>query len=174
LLVYSAPQQHPRPDNVKPKQIRGDQREQLWQRLADTWTVGAGYWHPLAEGPRRDVLAFQAPDFHQALVAEGRLHTILAGRGVERVFELREGGSAYQIELSDLDPAYTGDEGFWCSDVVDWLLYASYEGSLTVGGKWLISEVKAARPEWERHVWTPHPFVPTPTRPANGSPDARP
>ncbi|HEX8319260.1 hypothetical protein [Longimicrobium sp.] len=139
---------------MKPKQIRGVHREQLWQRLADTWAVGAGYWHPLAEVPRRDVLAFQAPDFHQALVAGQKLHAILAGRGVERVFEVREGGSAYQIELSDLDPTYTGDEGFWCSDAMDWLLYASHESSLTVGGKWLISRVKAAWPEWERHVWT--------------------
>lgn len=138
---------------MKPKQTRGKECEQLWQRLADTWAVGGDYWYPLAQVPRRDVLAFQAPRFHQALVAEGRLQAILAARGVERVFELREGGSAYEIQLSDLHPAYTGDEGFWCSDAMDWLLYASHENSLTVGGKWLISQVKSAWPGWERHVW---------------------
>jgi hypothetical protein len=139
---------------VKPREIRGSDREQLWQRIADTWAVGARYWHPLAEVPRRDVLAFQAPNFEQAVVAGGRLHAILAARGTECVLELREGGSAYEILLSDLDPLYTGDEGFWCSDAMDWLLYASHENSLTVGGEWLISAVKSAWPEWERHVWT--------------------
>jgi hypothetical protein len=141
-------------ETVKPRQIRGLDREQLWQRLADTWAVGAVYWYPLAEVPRRDVLAFQAPHFEQALVAGERLHAILAARGVERAFELREGGSAYEIRLSDLDPAYTGDEGFWCSDAMDWVLYASHENSLAVGGEWLIAGVKSAWPEWKRYVWT--------------------
>ncbi len=139
---------------MKPRQIRGSEREQLWKRLADTWAVGAGYWHPLAEVPRRDVLAFQAHYFNHALVAGERLHAILAARGVERAFELREGGSAYEIHPTGLDPVYTGDEGFWCSDAMDWILYASHENSLTVGGKWLLSQVKSAWPEWERHVWT--------------------
>lgn len=139
---------------MKPREIRGSEREQLWRRVADTWGVGAGYWHPLAGVPRRDVLAFQATYFEQDVVAGGRLHAILAARGIERVLELREGGSAYEILRSDLYPVYTGDEGYWCSDAMDWLLYASHENSLTVGGKWLISAVKAAWPEWERHVWT--------------------
>jgi hypothetical protein len=104
--------------------------------------------------PRRDVLAFQAPHFNHALVAGGRLHAILAAHKVERVFELREGGGAYEIRLADLDPVYTGDEGFWCSEAMDWVRYASHENSLTVGGEWLIAAVKSAWPEWERHVWT--------------------
>lgn len=120
---------------MKPRQIRNSHREQLWQRLSDTWAVRSGYWYPLAEVPRRDVLAFQAPRFYQAVVAGENLHAILAARGVERIFELREGGSAYELRLTDLDPVYTGDEGFWCSDALDWVLYTSHENSLTLGGR---------------------------------------
>lgn len=142
---------------MKPRQIRSPAREQLWQRLSATWGVGGGYWHPLAEVPRRDVLAFQAPYFNQALVAGGRLHAILDARKVGRVFELREDGSAYETRLADLDPVYTGGEGFWCSAAMDWVLYASHENSLTVGGEWLIVAVKSAWPEWAQYVWT-NPF----------------
>jgi hypothetical protein len=138
---------------VKPRQIRSSRREQLWWRLSDTWAAGGGYWYPLTEVPQRNVLAFQAPCFYQALVAGENLPAILAARGVDRIFELREVGSAYELRLADLDPVYTGDEGFWCSDALDWVLYASHENSLTVGGEWLITAVKFAWPEWERYVW---------------------
>lgn len=128
--------------------------QRLWSRLEDAWGVRAGYWYPLREIGRRDVLAFEASAFDEALVASGRLHAIFATRGIERAFELREGGGAFQVALGDLEPAYTGEEGYWCSDAMDWLLYASHENSVTVAGEWLISAVKAAWPAWERHVWT--------------------
>jgi hypothetical protein len=115
--------------------------------------VPEGYWYPLADVARTDLLAFEAPRFHEALLAGKRLHAILADHGVEHVFELLEGGKAYSMELRDLYPMYGGDEGFWCSDAMDWILYASHEGSFTVGGSGLVPAVKAAWPDWKRYVW---------------------
>jgi hypothetical protein len=117
------------------------------------WRVPEGYWYPLADVARTDLLALEAPRFHEALLAGKRLHAILADHGVEHVFELLEGGKAYSMELRDLRPMYGGDEGFWCSDAMDWILYASHEGSFTVGGSWLVPAVKAAWPDWKRYVW---------------------
>ncbi len=39
---------------------------------------------------------------------------------------------------------------------MDWLMYASHEGSLTIAGDWLIEEVRAAWPEWEQHLYAPY------------------
>lgn len=122
------------------------------------WRVPEGYWYPLADVARIDLLALEAPYFYEALLAGGELHAILAGHGVEHVFELLEGGKVYSMKLADLCPMYGGDEGFWCSDAMDWILYASHEGSVTVGGSWLVHAVKAAWPDWERHMWTAADF----------------
>ena len=123
--------------------------------MASEWKVDSDYWYPLVDVPRGDLLAFDAMAFGQA-VARGPLHRVLEERGIARVFELREGGSAFEIELRDLEPTYTGDEGYWCTKELDWLLYASHEGSLTVAGEWLIRDIKRVWQSWEKHVW--HPF----------------
>ncbi|HEX8832455.1 MAG TPA: hypothetical protein VF705_14870 [Longimicrobium sp.] len=121
--------------------------------MENAWGVKARSWYPMDGIERPGLLALHASAFDQALLAGGRLHAILAAHGAEHVFELREGGGAHLIELAGLEPVYMVEEGFWCSDAMDWLLYASHEDSITVGGSWLVSAVKAAWPEWERHVW---------------------
>lgn len=94
--------------------------------------------------------AFQAP-YLQRAVAPERLATILAERGVERVWELREYGREYERDVSEVDPEYDGAEGVWTSPAHDWIVYASHETSITIGG-WLLDEVKRQWPEWERHI----------------------
>ena len=145
-------------DNVKPREIRGAERERLWRRMREAWRVPEGYWYPLADLARRDLLALEAPSFHEALVTGKQLHATLAGQGVEHVYELLEGGRAYTMKLTDLYPRYGGDEGFWCSDAMDWIVYASHESSIAVGGSWLVPAVKAAWPEWKQYVWTSPEF----------------
>jgi hypothetical protein len=139
---------------VKPRELRGRERDDLWNRIGSAWGVTGECWYPLTDIAKRDVLALQAPHFQRELVDSGKLRNLLAAHAVQRVFELREGGSAYELELADLEPRYTGDEGYWCSEAMDWIMYASHESSITVGGRWLIKAVEGAWPEWERHVWT--------------------
>ena len=78
------------------------------------------------------------------------------------MWELREHGPSYEIELSEFDPSYTGAEGFWSSAELDWLLYASHESSITVGGESLIAAITHAWPEWHQYIWTT-PFFCVPT-----------
>lgn len=128
--------------------------EEVWKRLQAAWSVIKGeYWFPLAESQRNDVEAFQAPYFRRAVRPE-KLQTILQGQGLSRIWELREYGPEYELDLSAFEPYYSGAEGYWCSEQMDWIIYASHEGSITVGGEWLLTVVKNAWPEWSKHVWT--------------------
>lgn len=133
--------------------------KRLWSALAERWGTQGDYWHPLiSEELPPDVMAFQAEWFHKD-VPDKSLRGILAGRGVDRFWELREGGSEdgepeYEMELSLLAAVYDGREGYWTSGGMDWLIYASHESSITVAGEWLLDAVKAGWPEWREHVYT--------------------
>jgi hypothetical protein len=68
------------------------------------------------------------------------------------VWELREYGPEYEQDVSLFDPQYNGAEGYWSSGELDWIVYASHESSVTVGG-WLLADVKALWPAWAAHLW---------------------
>jgi hypothetical protein len=57
------------------------------------------------------------------------------------------------MEISAFEPYYNGAEGFWCNNNFDWVIYASHESSITVGG-WLLAEIKNVWPNWKERVWT--------------------
>ncbi len=61
-------------------------------------------------------------------------------------------GGALAVSL--LEPEYDGREGYWTSEGMDWLLYASHEGSITVAGDWLLEAVKSIWPAWRKHLYT--------------------
>jgi hypothetical protein len=128
--------------------------EELSKRLRGTWGVEGGYWFPLTDVPREDVLAFRAAEFRREVSVE-HVQEILRTRGVDHVWELREYGPSYEMELSELDPVYAGAEGFWFSSTLDWIIYASHENSITVGGEWLIAEIRRIWPSWEQWIWMP-------------------
>jgi len=141
---------------VTPRKLRPDDEATLWASLSDVWDIGRDwthYWYPLSETKRRDVAAFQAPYFRDAL-AGAPLAGILRAHGIDAVLEFREGGGAWEIDVRELDPAYTGDEGFWSTRALDWVIYASHENSITVGGTWLLESIRRAWPAYERHVWS--------------------
>lgn len=126
-----------------------DESEAVWLRLRERWQIPADSWYPLADGTPPGVVAFDAHAFGEAAPPD-RLRGILGRRGVERVWELREGGPEYEQDVSLFEPHYNGAEGYWSSEGLDWIVYASHESSVTVGG-WLLEEVKALWPAWQAH-----------------------
>lgn len=129
-----------------------DEDRAIWDRIRERWDVD-GYWYPLGETSRADVIAYADDAFQRAVGSEG-LRRILERRGVRRVWEIREFGPSYEMDVVLLEPEYSGGaEGFWSAGEMDWLVYASHEGSVTIGGAGLMREVEAAWPEWERHLW---------------------
>jgi hypothetical protein len=82
----------------------------------------------------------------------------LRAYGVDKLYEFLESGHAYKIQISEIHPFYgyynasTGGEGFWCSERMDWIIYASHEGTITFGGEWLVEGLKSLWSDWKNHI----------------------
>ncbi len=137
--------------------LSSEESQRLGSQLNQRWGVDReDYWHPLiSEELPPSVVAFDAHSV-QEQVPLAALHDILDRRGIRRLWELHEYGAEYEIDLELFAPVYTGSEGYWTAGEMDWLMYASHEGSLTIAGDWLIEEVRAAWPEWEQHLYAPY------------------
>jgi len=128
-----------------------DESDAVWARLRESWKIPAGYWYPLTDCAVPGLVAFDAYSFNEGAPPD-QLQGILSRHSVERVWELREYGPEYELEVSLFDPQYNGAEGYWSSGALDWIVYASHESSITVGG-WLLEEVKVLWPAWQAHLW---------------------
>ena len=132
--------------------------EATWATLTRAWNItDTAFWFPLVSTERDAVVAFEAPDFLASLGVEG-LRAILAARGVERVLHFPEYTElpGQEISLADAEFRYTTAEGYWCDarfEQRDWIVYASHENSVTLGGAWLLAEVQRAWPAWADHLW---------------------
>lgn len=81
------------------------------------------------------------------------LHDAIHDQGINRVFELREWGSGYELDLELAGFTYTGAEGFWTSKDLNWMVYASHESSITFGGTWLVERMRSALPSFDRYIY---------------------
>ena len=106
----------------------------LWKRVEAQWGANGSYFYPLAKLTDSSLRAFEQSAFDEAFPAE-RLESILSSWGIERVYELREyGDENFLMSIDYWEPCYNGAEGFWFSDALNWIMYASHEQSITTGG----------------------------------------
>jgi hypothetical protein len=131
--------------------LTAEESRSLWSTLRARWQISGSDWYPLTGCAAPGVVAFKARAFEEA-VPHQRLQRILVARGIERVWELREFGPEYEQDLALFEPFYNGAEGYWSSEGMDWIVYASHEGSVTVAG-WLLQELEKECP-LEALVWT--------------------
>ncbi len=127
----------------------------LRKKLSDRWCVAGSYWYPLVECNREDVVALK-DDFFYKDQDIGTLRDILKKRGINRIWELREFDTypGYEIDTDAFYPCYTIEgEGYWFSNDMDWVIYASHENSITIAGTWLIDEVMLAWEDWKQRIW---------------------
>jgi hypothetical protein len=129
--------------SVEPLQLRRvfgkEELNQAWHRLDEGWDVKLHHhWWPLREGePPQNVIAFHEDWFDRDKIAA--LRELLVGHGVDQVWELREFGEwGCEQPTMAIEPSYTGEEGYWMSSKVDWLIYVSHESSITLAGGWLL------------------------------------
>jgi hypothetical protein len=132
--------------------LTNEESNATWSRLRTRWEIPPGYWFPLADCKVPDVVAFKTNAFDEAVPYQ-RLRDVMASRGIERLWELREYGPEYEEDPALFEPSYNGAEGYWSSGDLDWIIYASHESSVTVGG-WLLAEVQRMWPSSQAHVWT--------------------
>ena len=121
-------------------------------QLRERW--GADFpWFPLVSARPDGGEAFRADSF-DAAVGASVLREIVGGLGSSRLIELREGEGGCEIALDFFEPSYTGLEGFWFSEGMDWLIYVSHESSITIVGHALLAAIKDVWPGWREQVWT--------------------
>ena len=125
--------------------------ESVWTRLHQRWQITGSYWFPLTDCSLSDVAAFQDRYFDE-FCSSFSLIDCLSSRGISRIWELREDGLGYEQDVSLFEPYYNGAEGYWSSGDLDWVVYASHESSITVGG-WLLTEIEDRWPEWQKRIW---------------------
>jgi hypothetical protein len=124
-----------------------EELQHLWKTLDARWDVNTQHhWWPLREGdfPSHS-LAFHTDWFNgekQAFLREA-----LMSHGVKSVWELREFGEwGCEQSVRELEPVYNGEEGYWTSSTLDWLVYASHESSITIAGEWLVQSFRQRFP----------------------------
>lgn len=139
--------------------LSAEESAAIREKLETVWQVTEGYWYPLSGRKRDDIEIFQDAYFEKEVGTE-KLHAIFRNRGVATLWEMREDGIDYELELSVCEPYYNANEGYWCDETFAWIIYASHESSITVGG-WLLPEIKSIWPNWEARVWT-SPFFDQP------------
>jgi hypothetical protein len=146
MTLYPAENEHER-------MLSQSEAEGLRKRLVSACGGTSGYWWPLSAERPPDAEAFQDYYFEHEF-GYGPLRDILSVHGVATVVEFREDGKCYEVHTNQIEPRYTGHEGFWATGHFDWVIYASHEGSVTVAGKWLLPAVQTAWRSWRERVWT--------------------
>ncbi|MFD4674961.1 hypothetical protein ACFWNN_34910 [Lentzea sp. NPDC058450] len=113
-----------------------DEEVERWRgRLAARWGTQVTMWHPLiTEDVPEDVLVVSADAMWDAGGFE-LVYDALVDMGLHRVVEIREHGDPGSLlDLDAVELAYTGAEGIWTDDSLDWIAYASHESSMAFGG----------------------------------------
>lgn len=138
------------------RRVLTDAEVEQWRTaLGDTWGASREkyYWYPLSKETRNDLVALDSDRFAQEVPLQD-FNKILAESGPSRSVELREWGPSYEVDISALDFSYEGAEGFWFTAQLDWIIYASHEDSITIGGEVALEALKQVWPKWHEAVWT--------------------
>jgi hypothetical protein len=137
--------------------INDVESRRLWSQLKQVWGIRDGHWYPLKEGPApSNVIAFHEAYFEKVIGAE-LLREALQAHGIRKVFQLHEFGPSepeYEIDVSIFAPTYgSGGEQYSTSRLSDWVVYASHESSVTIGGEWLTRIIEENLPHCRQHTY---------------------
>jgi hypothetical protein len=142
--------------------LQTDEADEHHQDFCKRW----GQWYGGAANDQRheDQCLTLHTDWVDALPGhEQAIQSMLSTRGVTRLFEIREFGDSYELDLQAVDFSYDGAEGYWFVDDLDWMIYASHESSITFGGDWLIQAVRNSTTDIGKYVYRGWQHPPTKT-----------
>jgi hypothetical protein len=134
--------------------IPEENRELLTKQVISKWDISKRYWYPLYDCKPNDVMAFNAEYIEDKEDKILFLISKLKKLGNNKIFEMHEDRLIYSIDISSLDPCYDGRflERFWFSEQMDWIIYASHEGTITFGGATLIELLKEEWTDWKENL----------------------
>lgn len=139
------------------RKLRDEEAAVVRGALERRWKADLDCWYPLSEKPDGiDVEAFPVSSFERA-VGYHQLEEMLSRRGITRVFQMQEGGcEGYEIDVAGTAPQYAVknfDETWWTDKEVSFIIYASHESSITIGGC-LLDDVRSWWPGWRDQIYT--------------------
>lgn len=132
-----------------------EESQRLMATLRARWGITGTWWVPFEKYDLPYELIVLDSRAVRDQLGYAALQQILARRDIPRVYELWEFGREpdREMELSLWKPTSAWPERYWCTDELDWLLYATHENSTTIAGDWLLREIKAAWPDWQAYTW---------------------
>lgn len=141
------------PKVIIPEEVSSHLRKDM-ERV---WDIRRPHWYPLFDCSREDLISFDS-EYIESGEKLNNIITLLTHHEVEQVIEFLETGETFNIQVSNLYPyyGYNGDlpgrEGFWTSHKMDWIIYASHEGTIAFGGEWLVKGLKLLWSDWGNHT----------------------
>jgi len=117
------------------------------QLLEARWGIVNKRWHPMITSDVPEGVLVSSGDRFWDDTVQAEVRRVLLDQGRRRIFELKEYGPEYLVDLDLFAPTYTGAEGIWTDQSADWIVYASHEDTTAFGG-----DIWAALPaEWFGH-----------------------
>lgn len=143
--------------------FRRDLAEEECARLRASFVAQWGEWYGGAvKGSVSQPFITLHTDLMESPGAYGVLRAVLTELGVSRVLQMREFGLCHEIELADAEFDYDGEEGWWTSHGLAWMVYASHESSITFGGLPLIDALRTRLPDFHKYLyrgWDPKLYL---------------
>lgn len=134
--------------------LRPEEAGEWRERLASRWGLRTLTWYPMQADPvPDDVLVLREASMWDGPGVD-MVRQVLHELGRRRVVELREYGADYLLDIDLHAPRYTGAEGMWTDETLDWLAYASHEGTVAFGGTLALALPKIwSLDEWRWTGW---------------------
>ncbi|KJK44471.1 hypothetical protein UK23_29240 [Lentzea aerocolonigenes] len=139
------------------RRVLSDEEAEGWRRrLEQRWGFERNMteWHPIIGDVPEGVIALNS-----AAVWDGPgtelVRAALRDMGLRRVIEIREHGDPGSLlDLDAFEPTYTGAEGIWTDETLEWVAYASHEASVAFAGT-LADRLRSSWPDLDDWAWAP-------------------
>ena len=131
--------------------LKEAESSELWKQVKIQWNIHDTQWYPLVSAAKNNLIAFNDDTFHKA-IRKNDFNKIFNQKNIQRILEFRESGPEYELDLEWFVPEYNGAQGYWTSRKMDWIIYASHENTITIGG-WILDDIKKIWPDWKKHTW---------------------
>lgn len=141
------------------KTLNEAEAEHWRRRVQEEWQLdGLDFWEPLRSDVvrGRPAVVLRSDSFWGDERADGlaslALRTAMRVLGVDRLIELREYGPEFERDAATAELVYTGAEGLFFSEGLDWLVFASHEGVTTLGGT-IVTQLRAGWSGLDNCLW---------------------
>jgi hypothetical protein len=131
-----------------------DEVEHWYEGLRAAWGVQQRIWHPIIsrDVPPSVLVVDGDAVWTLADTRPGFMARWLANITKPRIYELREFGPSVITDTTEFVPTYNGAEGFWFDSSLNWVAYASHEGSVAFGGT-IRATIESVSPELLDFPW---------------------